>query len=300
MYAAFCLLLLFQSCESDVDFKGRESAPKMVVNSIVNAQDEKKIVKLSESVFVFGDQKPKLIEDAELSLKINGIETPLTFVETEEHHQYYSFQADLIPGDKVEISGKSPEHKAIHGTDHVPEQVEITGLKTEWFTGKEDYRSYLRTRITIKDTPREKNYYRIVIRKKEYYEVNGDYEPDWLLCDVHVDQEPLFSHVPDTPWSENPNIYSIFSDELIDGEEYTLNVYIQEDKDNYWGENPRTFIQAEIHALSENLYRYLRSVELAGETDNFTEPVKIFSNIQNGYGILGMYTINQRVMEVVR
>lgn len=253
-YTALCLLILFQSCESDVDFKEGESAPQMVVNAIVNANDEKKLLKLSESVFVFGDQKPKPVENAELHLKINGVSAPLTFEETKEYHRYYSFQSDLTPGDKVEISGKSPEHNAIYGADHVPEPAEITNLKTEWFTGKADKKSYLRTLITIRDKPGEKNYYRIVIRQKDYYEVNGDYEPDWLQCDLHVDQEPLFNYIPATPWSENPDRYHIFSDELMDGKEYTLNVYVQMDKDNLWGANPQTFIKAEIHTLSENIY----------------------------------------------
>lgn len=300
IYAGFCLLAIFQSCENDVHFKDKQSSPKMVVNSIINASEGQKQLKLSESVFVFGDQKPKPVENAELQLKINGIETPLTFEETKESHRYYSFRADFKSGDKVEISGKSLEHNPIYVVDYVPEPVEITGVKTEWFTGKADNKSYLRTLITLRDKPREKNFYRVVIRVKDIYEHNGKDETDWIQYDVHVDQEPLFNHIPNTPWNENPDTYRIFSDELIDGKEYTLNVYLQMDRDNPWGAVPQTFIKAEIHTLSENLYRYLRSVELARETDYFAEPVKIFSNIQGGYGIMGIYNVNEKITEVER
>lgn len=297
---ALCLSAIFQSCESDVDFNDKESAPKMVINSIVNAEQETQLLKLSESVFAFGNQKPKAVENAELLLKINGVETPLTFEKTQDYRRYYSFRSSFKQGDKVEISAKSPAHNAIYGIDQVPEKAEITGVKTEWFTGLKDEKSYLRTLITIKDKPNEKNYYRIIIRVKEIYENIKEADAEWLQYNVHLDQEPLFNYIPDTPWNEDPNKYCIFSDELIDGKEYTLNVYVPLDKDNPWGALPKTLVKAEIHSLSENLFRYLRSVELAGQTDNFTEPVKIFSNIQNGYGILGLYNVNESIVEAVR
>ena len=300
LYPALCLLAVFQSCESDVNFTGGESVPKMVVNSIINTEAEKLVLKLSESVFAFGSQTQKPVERAELQLTVNGNEVELTFEETKGLHRYYGFPANLSPGDKVEIRGKSPRHDDVYGMDHVPEPADITGIKTEWFTGKTDNRSYLRILITLKDTPREKNYYRVVIRVKNIYEFNGDYDPDWLRYDAHVDQEPLFNYMPNTPWDETPHRYRVFSDEMIDGKEYTLNIYVQMDKENLWGANPRTFIKAEIHTLSENLYRYLRSVELAGNGDNFTEPVKIFSNISGGYGVLGIYNINDKIIEIER
>ena len=300
LYPALCLLAVFQSCESDVNFKGWESAPKMVVNSIINTEAEKQVLKLSESVFAFGSQTQKPVERAELQLIVNGNEVELTFEETKGLHRYYSFPVNLSPGDKVEIRGKSPQHDDVYGMDYVPEPADITGVKTEWFTGKTDNKSYLRILISIKDIPREKNYYRVIIRVKDIYELNGDDDPDWLQYDVHVEQETLFNYIPNTPWDETSNTYRIFSDELIDGKEYILNIYVQMDKENVWGSNPQTLIKAEIHTLSENLYRYLRSVELAGNGDNFTEPVKIFSNISGGYGVLGIYNINDKIIEIER
>ncbi len=300
LYPALCLLAVFQSCENDVNFIGKESVPKMVVNSIINTEAEKQVLKLSESMFAFGNQIQKPIEKVELQLTVNGSEVKLTFEGIKEQSGYYSFPIKLNYGDKVEFFGKSPQHDAVYGMDYVPLPANIIEVKTEWFKGKTDNKDYLRIPVTIRDIPREKNYYRVIVRVKEIYELNDDDDSDWLQYDVHVDQEPLFNYMPNTPWDETPNTYRIFSDELIDGEEYTLNVYVQMDKENLWGANPRTFIKAEVHTLSENLYRYLRSIELAGNGDNFTEPVKIFSNISGGYGILGIYNINDKVVEIER
>lgn len=299
LFFYFPILLL--SCENEVDFEGKKTNPKMVVNAIIEANGEQQRLKLSESVFIFGDEKPKPMEDAELILFVNGKEKILAFEKMEDSHRYYRFHAGLVPGDEVEVSGSSPFHDEIRGIDHTPKPVVISGVKTEWFMGMVDNRSYLRLLISFKDIPGEKNYYRIVIRGKDYYEENGNYEPNWIQETVYVDQEPVFKQIPNTPWSEDASLcYCIFSDELIDGKDYTLNVYIQKEKINFWGSNPRSYLKVEMHALSENLYRYLHSLELAGGEDHFSEPVKIYSNIKGGYGILGIYNITDKVIEVVR
>ncbi|HCC51094.1 MAG TPA: hypothetical protein DEQ30_02805, partial [Porphyromonadaceae bacterium] len=66
----------------------------------------------------------------------------------------------------------------------------------------------------------------------------------------------------------------------------------------YEYESVRHFVKVEIHALSENVYKYLRSLELASTEDNFQEPVKIFSNVAGGYGIVGIYNVSDTIVEV--
>jgi len=51
-------------------------------------------------------------------------------------------------------------------------------------------------------------------------------------------------------------------------------------------------------ALSENLYLYLKSLELALAADRFQEPVKIFTNVDGGYGIVGVYNIGIKDIDV--
>lgn len=48
-------------------------------------------------------------------------------------------------------------------------------------------------------------------------------------------------------------------------------------------------VMVELQAISPELYRYLKSVELyrVTESDAFSEPVQIYTNVQNGWGIFG-------------
>ncbi len=298
----FCFTLLVTACEKDVKFRGGESAPKMVVNSIVNSTANDNSITISESDFLYDNKKAGKIKDPTVRLLHNGTELPLTFW-GEGDKLYYDFTTALKAGDRIEITGESPVHGKVSGGDIVPFPAEIKDLKTEWFTGAHDDKSYLRTRVTIADKPGEKNYYRIVIRDKTIFknETGEDTstDADWVLKEVLIDQEALFSKVGTLTVDDNPNRYRIFSDELIDGRDYTLNVYVQMDRYTAWdGLIVEKQLRVEIHTLSESLFRYLHSLELAASEDNFSEPVKIYTNIANGYGILGVYNVAEKTVEI--
>ena len=58
-------------------------------------------------------------------------------------------------------------------------------------------------------------------------------------------------------------------------------------------------VMVELQALSPELYRYLKSVELFRITKNdaFSEPVQIYSNVQNGWGIFGALSYDRHFVE---
>jgi len=289
--------LICGGCESDVNFTGKEAAAKMVLNSMIDCSDSSHFIKVSESVFVFSDQEPKSIDNPNLELTLNGLPVAVTYDHSVKENAYYKFDALLHPGDKIEIAGYSQAHGHVAGTDLVPNPPQILAVTPEWFTGTEDGISYLRTKIRIKDRPNEDNYYRIVIHTKTVFAEDNPDEIIWTTSKVYLDQEILFKDIAGTLGNTDTNLFAIFSDEIFQGQEYSLNVYIQEDNFSAWGARQQ-HVNVEIHSLSGNLYRYLRSLELAANDDHFSEPVKIFSNINGGYGILGTYTIDQMTIEI--
>ncbi len=299
----FCFTLFIMACERDVIFSGDELSPRMVVNSIVNSNANENSITISESDFLFDNKKAEKVKDATFRLLHNGTELPITLREEGGNNLYYDFTAALKAGDRLEISGESPIHGKVSGSDCVPYPAEIKDLKTEWFTGEKDDRSYLRTLITIADNAGEKNYYRIVIRDKTIFkDINGEVtssDDNWIQKEVFVDQEVLFSNVGNLIVDDNPHRYRIFSDDLINGKDYTLNVYVQMDRYTLWEDQiVEKHLKVEIHTLSENLFKYLYSLELAASEDNFSEPVKIYSNIVKGYGILGIYNVAENIVEI--
>ncbi|MDR0547693.1 MAG: DUF4249 domain-containing protein, partial [Dysgonamonadaceae bacterium] len=149
--------------------------------------------------------------------------------------------------------------------------------------------------------PQERNFYRIVVKNKSDVVHPSIQEPNniWSLKNIFIDDEMLFHNPTETDEDgKSPNFYRIFSDDMIQGKEYTLNIYIEESNfaDSDWNDYVRQWIKVEIHTLSEKLYQNLHSQELAiGQSgDVFSEPVKIYTNIQGGYGILGVYSVAEK------
>lgn len=284
--------LLFLACESDVNYKGKDFPPKMVLNSLIDCNQDSHSIKVSESVFAFSQQKSKPIEDPNLNLLINGFPIEVKYNYNKDKDNYYAFDARLKPDDVITISGNSQLHGYVEGKDTVPKPPQIISITPEWF--KKEAFSYLRTKIKIKDRSNQRDYYRIVIHTKTIFRENKSDDIDWNNSEVLLDQEPLFQEVTGSLGDTNTSMFAIFSDELFQDKEYTINVYVK--FDNFIDADQ--YVKVEIHSLSENLYKYLRSVELASNGDNFSEPVKIFSNIKGGYGMLGTFTFDEKVIDL--
>jgi hypothetical protein len=302
--------VLLCGCEQTVDFGKRAPSAGMVVNAILSAQADTHQIKISESVFAFSGQTPSLVENPEIQLRINGEPCqdirPDTVIDN--IHAYYTFVSPLKASDKVEISAHTDKHGTVSGFDCVPAPAaEITGIEHARFR-KEGY-SYLRLHVTLRDNPLEKNFYRIVIKTKTDIVHPSIQEPTdyWATEEVFVDDELLFHNPTDKEEAgHSPNFYRIFSDELFQGKAYTLNVCIRYDGfDGAPSEGGSdyvcSYVKAEIHTLSEKLYRGLNSRELASGTigDAFVEPVKVYSNIQGGYGLFGIYSVSEKEKLVV-
>lgn len=302
IFASTFLLSLFTSCDDGkyIDFKGKEPSSKMVINSMIDSKADSSLIKVSESVFIYSDKKAKVIENPNLQLKINDIPVEIKFHHIRHKDSYYRFASSLRAGDKIEVTGQTAEHGTVRGVDYVPQPPQIKSINYEWFTGEDRY-SYLRTRVTISDRPSSKNYYRIVIYEKTILEYEGapsEDELNWINLEVHVDQEILFNNIEGVAGdSRFPHIYQIFPNDLFQGKDYTLNVYVRKDSGSFWGPE-RKLVKVKIQSLTESLYKYLRSVEIASNQDYYQEPVKVYSNINGGYGVLGIYNSDEKVFEV--
>jgi hypothetical protein len=300
LFLILSIAVLF-GCEKDVDFSGKELPSKMVVNSIINVKSDTNLIKISESVFEFSNTKANIVENPEIHLHINGEECNQIWQDTIMGvHTYYKFVSQLNVGDKVEFSAYTPKHGTVKGHDHVPDNsVEIKNVEHSWFW--KDNIQYLRLHVTIKDSPLERNFYRIIVRSNTNIVPPSIQEPinTWDLHEVFIDDEMLFYEPTETEeYGKVPHFYRIFTDDLFQGKEYTLNVYIRYENYTIFPHNDyiRQQAKVEIQTLSEKLYLNLRSQELASGTigDLFSEPVKLYSNMQGGYGILGTYTSTEK------
>lgn len=126
-----------------------------------------------------------------------------------------------------------------------------------------------------------------------------------LMQDIYFSDDELFvDNRLSTGFGGWPeNFSNVFGNTLISGTGRTFTIDSPKPSANIglydpWTENMKKLldepdvparVMVELQAISPELYRYLKSVELyrVTESDAFSEPVQIYSNVQNGWGIFG-------------
>ncbi len=112
---------------------------------------------------------------------------------------------------------------------------------------------------------------------------------DPILNDIVIQNEGLLSYVPSI---------LVFSDELMPEGKYTLRVNYRPFNSNIYSDNPDADIVLvmKLRKVSKNYYEYKKTLIRHIETqfgdiwDGVGEPVPLFTNIENGYGIFAGYS----------
>ena len=320
-FTAFFLI----SCEKEIDFKGKEEAPRMVLNAIINPDSCIKVF-LSESQFFLSTNlydDYKTINDAKVYVWRNGeIIEELTF----DGEKNYT--GNFIPsiGDKIKITAEHSDYPSVESEEtEIPQTVPLITIDTVDFkyyatkysaiyTGDyigdypDDYPNDTtstdsiyrvltssKIKITFNDPEKIKNYYRIFIGVTDkYYGKSESYNRVYCYSD-----DIVFSN--SNMGIANTSRYNEFSDLLFDGETYTLTLcfYLNNNYDNSNIPDERE-ITVRLESICESNYKYYSSLSLFGLVGDgvFSEPVQIYSNIKGGMGVLGAYAVSDSTIRL--
>ena len=159
-----------------------------------------------------------------------------------------------------------------------------------------------------------KQYYRLRVRSEDYDHATtmGENYYWYLMQDVYFSDDELFlDHRLTTNFGGWPAYFSnIFDNSLMGGGGYTFTLdaleavgtlpYRDTDLETKKElESIPSRVMVELQAISPDLYRYLKSVQLyrVTETDAYSEPVQIYSNVKNGWGIFGALSYDRHFIE---
>lgn len=298
-------------CEKEIKFNGDETSPKMVAYTMISVDSTRHTIELTESKPIFFERESEIFNIPPPEIKVNGNIIPLDDEIKTTDKAIYTFSADISDGDKVEFFSQTERYGTVKATDILPRSAVIKEIKTSWF--QSSYVNCLRANITIEDIKGEDNFYRVIIQTKKD-ESHNEWNGEWQTKEIFTDQEPLFSKIPITLEDHFPDLsYRIFSDGTFKDSNYTLNLYFNEDTMSpvnlppYGGETPddyvpiydgQHYIRVEIQTISEPLYRYLHSLELQSNQDYTMEPIKIYSNVKGGYGVISSYNLTDKTKEL--
>lgn len=264
------LTIVLCSCEKEYDIADfPEHTPKIVVNCLFNP-DESWTVRLSSSKSELDiSSEYKTINNADVKIYEDDIllETLTYNVTTEK------YEGITIPqiGKKYSIEASAPNFTTVNASDIIPAFVPIDSweIDSEIINnnyGGDDYYIYS-FNITLTDPINTNNYYATDLTTHYFDTLFNLQYGDTIL-----------------------DFYDIHNDLLFNGQNYKIN--LRKKLPTYEGELSYYTINIYLRSISETAYNYFNSlgIQVDNSGDPFSQPVPVYNNIENGFGIFAGYS----------
>ena len=279
-------LLLFGvvSCSTDIDYNPPAIPRSLVAYSILKPDSALSVLVTrtqglnDKDVAYISDATVKIYDEHDLLLD------SALYTESGEYLSSYK----VVANQKLTIKVEAPGFKSVSASDYSPSKTEIKEASYQEdyeYDAVDDYMYGLIT-LTFQDNPNEKNYYEIVILVDQ---MNGSF---WRVTPFIVSNEfmNIHSHEGNKPKS------ILFNDALFNGKEVVLRIKAQA------GSSMPYII---LRNTSETYYRYQNSLysylfTVPEKSDGFftVEPVNLYTNIKDGFGIIAGY--NQSEYQIIK
>lgn len=325
------LAFILCSCEKVIRFKGEnlENAEGINLTALVS-NDTNLRISVSKA-YVFSDIPPiywedlyhyqktgpdsfymkvAVLPDAELKLSVNDRNYEMRY-----DPENYCFTSDYRPvaGDRINVQAKAKGLKDVSAEAVIPNPQKIEIVKYEKFydkkviytsdeelTDMDGKDTIVRITLRISDPKNEHNYYRLKVRSLaydsqyiEYFDATWEYD---RVTDIFTSSDVIFKdpRLVESYGGWGAYFSNVFDDSMFNGKEYEFDV---ETRMRY-GDNPRVVI--ELQSITYDFYQYLRSLMLYRITsqDSYTEALQIYSNVDNGFGILGALGTEKHVINL--
>ena len=286
------LIVSLLSCRKVIDVKLPTKDGKIVINSFFNDK-EQLTINISNSLHILDTMDIKFLDEAEVNVFENN-----AFKEKLTNIGYGNFIAKTFTPSKeftYKVYAKYGDLKQAYSENIIPNPIKIISVDTStvYVTGTNgmyqgnggggSYPQY-QLKIKFKDPENIRNYYslKIYLKNQYYYYKNTSDTKYFDYSTVYFTSNDLVIE------TFNNGESALFSDDFLNGKEYNLLINI--DKYNFSFTDNHVLI--ELNSVSKDYYLYNKSYSLyqSVKGDPFSEPVQVYNNIVNGYGIFAGYS----------
>lgn len=286
----FFILFFAGGCFQKREIQLPEILPKPLVVSLFN-DDTTFIIKLS-LLSPINDTLNQPVDNASCKIISNGQTINLNYI----GQGFYVSKQKPQPEVNYLLKIFVPGFDTLVASSYIPQKVNLLKVTQQDFaipdntTIFEDdlHLPFSRLSFMFKDPEDEKNYYEIQIYLKFYDNIFNDvrlYSLDpWITAEDILDYEPRIL---------------VFSDSLFNGDTVTVNVLYKPNSimyDGYEYTYGSYLILYRFRTISRQMYLYKKSLirhlynQQTDYIEAFGDPVQLYSNIINGYGIFAGYT----------
>jgi len=317
----FSLFLLF-ACEKEISLGDDDFQPVLVINSLMDTSSfiQVQVSKTSR----MNDTTSPLLNGADVELWENGV-----FAEkldnTDEGIYLSSFKPKIGLPYKLIVS--YPGFETVSVKDTIPKPVQLTDA-TIIVTATHDVEDPVHeVTVSFDDPENEHNYYEIIIKEKSYL---FDDPNDTLIIDFNEDTT-IYTDIYTDVRSDDPVLIAegdmdykprsvYFSDKLFNGQKTSITIQFVD-----WNVETQYYLSGDtgyhfetiavLRSVSYAYYKYKKTwwqhlynqgVDLdIDDTDElraflFTgEPVNLYNNVENGYGIFAGFSESSLVIRKI-
>ncbi len=264
------------SCEKYIDFDEEIKQPKLVINGVINP-DSTFDIHISRSLSVLDNADLSIVENATVNILSENGSVYETLAYDYEGHYLGTLQPENDEVYTVEVT--APNFDPVSATTHIPSLIDLSSVDT---LGVEDVNGFqeLQLTITFQDVPNESNFYMLEV-----------YAADIVSGQIYL--YPMTMRSDDVTLGLEEDGYSdqiLFSDELFDGDQKTLIIYVEDTRDY------DDYIEIRMTSITEDLQRYAitQNAYENNRGNPFAQPVQVYSNVEGGFGIFGGYQVSRK------
>lgn len=293
------LAFILNSCDNmsltvDLDLPPHDS--QLVVNAVLQAGDDLSKVYVSHSLDPVSLNQYTQIDDASVVLKENNtIIDDLTYQQDPssgaENTFCYVTEVLLEENKSYQIEVSHASYPTATAQEKIPTPVNIQSVELGALSSYQQACNF-----TINDPAGIDNYYLLRLKFKEKEMIWGEDPAKWYGLN-YESNEPSFEG--NDPFDEETQGRKVlFNDQLFDGTNKTFSLNIVYDFFNDFEFEEEIFyveyeeidsIKVVLYSVSEAYYNYHQSRRLQNQSDGSAilgaEPVVVYNNIQNGFGI---------------
>lgn len=285
------LLLIFNSCEKILNIDIPEGDRHIVINGVMKP-DSIINVQVSKSKSVLETENIEYLSSASLKLYIDGtFVEDLTYTENGNYLSTIKSQKDK----EYKITADYGEMKTATAIGKIPDSVSILSItytNTETTDGKEHH-----IKIKIDDPVGVDNYYFVALSTfYEEYDNYGNPTGEYTESSQYFQSsDPVFRNGL-LSFNLSGKEGLVFTDESFDGLDYSLDITaghtyspVNTLKDGLGSQKYKVYLLS----ITKDLYYYIVSFNNNQVTtdDPFSQPVKVYTNVENGLGIFSGYNI---------
>ncbi len=286
------MFLGLMSCQTVVDLDIPIERPRIVMNASLIANESPSVRLVWSKHILDNSFEYKTIPDALVTIHV-GNQT-VSMVYDEEMGEYSNPTYTVMPGTAYEIKVNVADYPEVRASDRVPPQISLDTVIYKGLTQRNPWSQEDEYTFVFTDPPGE-NFYEITgfeVRRFEFTDQNGNIQEQINTGPIYLD--------PKNPSFKSENNFGggiLFNDKLFDGKQVEIDFFI-----NFRGWHQAELIEAYIviKSVSESYFQFQTTSNLQryNQGDPFAQPVQVFSNIENGVGILKSESSTTYVLEV--